>query len=164
MIAVESAGKELGPCLRAGRRLWSDPPRFLDTLADGCATQQSGQLTFPIMCRLVERDVITITDEQISGATRLFWERAKVRAAARGRQGGETAAGGTSRYGVQCQIIDVCVIVVCLLGLRGAPTSKVILRSWCLCQLNNKMLVSVIVPLFSISKIMIMCDMTLAVA
>ena len=79
MIAVEPAGKELGPCLRAGQRLWPQPPRFLQTLADGCATQQSGQLTFPILCRLVEKQVITVTDAQITEATRLFWERTKVR-------------------------------------------------------------------------------------
>ncbi|XP_043196171.1 beta-hydroxyaspartate dehydratase-like isoform X3 [Amphibalanus amphitrite] len=77
VIAVEPAGKELGPCLRAGRRLWADPPRFLSTLADGCTTQQCGQLTFPILCRLVEPEVITVTDRQIVDATRLFWERTK---------------------------------------------------------------------------------------
>ncbi|XP_037085120.1 probable serine racemase [Pollicipes pollicipes] len=77
VIAVEPDGKHLGPSLRAGRRLWLDPPRFISTLADGCTTQQCGRLTFPILCRLVEPTVLTVTDDQMAAATRRFWQRAK---------------------------------------------------------------------------------------
>ncbi len=55
VIGVEPEGKELGPCLKAGARLWSDPPVFLATAAEGIRTQQLGHLTFPIVCDLVEQ-------------------------------------------------------------------------------------------------------------
>ena len=80
VFAVEPEGKQLGPCLRAGRRLWPEPPadQLLPTLADGCQLQQVGQLPFPLLCRLVERQVLTVTDPQIAAATRTFWQRTKV--------------------------------------------------------------------------------------
>ncbi len=40
IIAVEPLGKNLGPCLKAKKRLWSDPPQFIDTIAEGIMTQQ----------------------------------------------------------------------------------------------------------------------------
>ena len=40
IIAVEPKGKELGPCLKAKQRLWSNPPQFIDTIAEGIKTQQ----------------------------------------------------------------------------------------------------------------------------
>ena len=46
--------------ISTGERLWSDPPRFVDTIADGIRFQQVGHLTFPIMCRLVEKQVFTV--------------------------------------------------------------------------------------------------------
>ncbi len=54
IIAVEPSGKQLGPCLKAKERLWSDPPKFVDTIAEGIRTQQVGNLTFPILCDLIE--------------------------------------------------------------------------------------------------------------
>ena len=35
IIAVEPKGKNLEPCLKAKQRLWSDPPQFIDTIAEG---------------------------------------------------------------------------------------------------------------------------------
>ena len=40
IIAVEPMGKELQPSLQAKKRLWSDPPLFIDTIAEGIKTQQ----------------------------------------------------------------------------------------------------------------------------
>ena len=40
IIAVEPRGKDLGPCLKAKKRLWSNPPQFIDTIAEGIKTQQ----------------------------------------------------------------------------------------------------------------------------
>ena len=40
IIAVEPRGKDLGPCLKAKQRLWSNPPQFIDTIAEGIKTQQ----------------------------------------------------------------------------------------------------------------------------
>lgn len=43
-----------------GKRLWPDPPRALDTVADGLRTQQLGQLTWPIAKDLVEQTVLSV--------------------------------------------------------------------------------------------------------
>jgi len=40
VIPVEPKGKELEPCLKAKERLWSNPPQFIDTIAEGIMTQQ----------------------------------------------------------------------------------------------------------------------------
>ena len=43
-----------------GERLWSGPPKFVDTIAEGIRTQQCGQLTFPILVDHIEKDVFTV--------------------------------------------------------------------------------------------------------
>ena len=40
VIAVEPEGKGLGKCLREKERLWTNPPQFLNTIAEGIKTQQ----------------------------------------------------------------------------------------------------------------------------
>ena len=55
VILVEPKGKDLGPCLRSGERLWPNPPRLLRTVAEGIRTQQMGSITFPIVCRHAEK-------------------------------------------------------------------------------------------------------------
>ncbi len=56
VVVVEPLGKDLGPSLRAGRRLWpAGPPRSVRTAAEGIRTQQLGRLTFPIVCRHAEK-------------------------------------------------------------------------------------------------------------
>ena len=42
VLAVEPLGKQLRPCLESGQRLWSDPPSFINTIAEGIMTQQVG--------------------------------------------------------------------------------------------------------------------------
>jgi len=44
----------------AGERLWPEPPRCLDTVADGMRMQQLGHLTWPIILEHAEKDVYTI--------------------------------------------------------------------------------------------------------
>lgn len=78
VIAVEPTGKDLSPSLKAGQRLWPNPPQFLDTIAEGIKTQQVGQLTFPILLDLIEKDVITVSDQDMIAAMRLVAERMKV--------------------------------------------------------------------------------------
>ena len=41
-------------------RVWPNPSKCLDTIADGIILQQLGHLTFPIICDLVEKDVFTL--------------------------------------------------------------------------------------------------------
>jgi len=92
VILVEPKGKDMQQSLKTGRRLWPDPPRFVDTIADGIRMQQLGKLTFPILCELAssgeqvkdERqafiilDVITVTDDEMAAACKLAAERAKL--------------------------------------------------------------------------------------
>ena len=40
VFAVEPKGKELQPCLKSKKRLWSNPPQFINTIAEGIMTQQ----------------------------------------------------------------------------------------------------------------------------
>lgn len=43
-----------------GERLWPNPPRFLDTIADGIRLQQLGHLTFPLILQVVEKHVFSV--------------------------------------------------------------------------------------------------------
>lgn len=74
VIAVEPAGKELAPCLEKRERQWPNPPQFLSTIAEGIMTQQVGQLTFPLLCDLVQ-GVVSVTDRQMAEGCRLAAER-----------------------------------------------------------------------------------------
>ena len=47
VYAVEPEGKNLEACLGARARLWSDPPQFLDTIAEGIMTQQVTHTSSP---------------------------------------------------------------------------------------------------------------------
>ena len=76
-MAVEPKGKDLAASLTRRERLWPNPPQFLNTIAEGIMTQQVGQLTFPILCDLVD-EVVTVTDPEMAEACRLAAERMKV--------------------------------------------------------------------------------------
>eukprot|EP00057_Strongylocentrotus_purpuratus_P022571 XP_011677045.1 PREDICTED: serine racemase [Strongylocentrotus purpuratus] len=60
VFAVEPEGKDLQRSLESGERMWVGPPRTLDTVADATPTQQVGQLTWPIVRDLVEKQVFTV--------------------------------------------------------------------------------------------------------
>ncbi|HEV7656566.1 MAG TPA: threo-3-hydroxy-L-aspartate ammonia-lyase [Mycobacteriales bacterium] len=75
VIGVEpEAGDDVRQSLRAGHRVTIPVPR---TIADGQQTTSPGELTFPIIQRLVE-DVVTVTDEEIVATMVLVFERMKV--------------------------------------------------------------------------------------
>ena len=78
VFAVEVKGKDLEPCLKSGKRLWPDPPQFLDTIADGIRTQQCGHLTFPILVENIEKEVFVASDEEMVKAMKLVFERMKL--------------------------------------------------------------------------------------
>lgn len=78
VIPVEPLGKQLSPCLTSGQRLWPNPPRFLDTIADSIRTQQIGELPFPILCSLADSGVLTVTDQQMVEGMMLAFQRMKV--------------------------------------------------------------------------------------
>ncbi|XP_065834976.1 uncharacterized protein [Oscarella lobularis] len=78
VFAAEPEGKELEKSLRAGKRMWPNPPRSIETIADGMRTQQLGQLTWPIVRDLVEKIVFTVNDEEIAAAMKFIFERLKV--------------------------------------------------------------------------------------
>src|SRR4051794_21933565 len=74
VIGVEpEAGDDFQRSLRAGERVRIDVPR---TIADGQQLPIPGELTFPVIQKLVH-DVVTVSDAEIVDAMRLLFERAK---------------------------------------------------------------------------------------
>ena len=75
VVGVEpEAGNDTQQSLAQGRIVHIDTPR---TIADGAQTQHSGNLTFPIIQRLVSR-IETVSDEQLIRSMRFFAERMKM--------------------------------------------------------------------------------------
>jgi threonine dehydratase len=75
VIGVEpEAGNDTQQSLAAGHIVHIDTPK---TIADGAQTQHSGQLTFPVIQRLVKA-VVTVSDMQLVQAMRFFAERMKL--------------------------------------------------------------------------------------
>ena len=75
IIGVEpEAGDDFVRSLAAGERVRIEVPR---TIADGQQTNIPGELTFPVIQKLVD-EVITVSDEEIVAAMQLLFERAKV--------------------------------------------------------------------------------------
>jgi threonine dehydratase len=75
VIGVEpEAGNDTQQSLARGEIVHIATPL---TIADGAQTQHSGQLTFPVIQRLV-RAVVTVTDEQLVATMRFFAERMKM--------------------------------------------------------------------------------------
>lgn len=75
VIGVEpAAGDDTARSLAAGERVEIDVPR---TIADGQAIASPGELTFPIVQRLVDR-VELVSDDEIRSAMRFAFERLKI--------------------------------------------------------------------------------------
>jgi threo-3-hydroxy-L-aspartate ammonia-lyase len=75
VIGIEpEAGNDTQRSLAAGRIVHIDTPK---TIADGAQTQHSGNLTFPVIQRLVSR-IETVSDTQLVAAMRFFAERMKM--------------------------------------------------------------------------------------
>ncbi len=75
VIGVEpEAGNDAQQSLRSGAIVRIPVPQ---TIADGAQTPEVGQLTFPIMQRLVT-DIVTVSDEQLRLQMRFFAERMKI--------------------------------------------------------------------------------------
>ena len=75
VIGVEpEAGNDTQQSLAQGRIVHIDTPK---TIADGAQTQHSGELTFPVIQRLVSR-IVTVSDAQLVQAMRFFAERLKL--------------------------------------------------------------------------------------
>jgi threonine dehydratase len=74
VIGVEpEAGDDFVRSLAAGERVRIDVPR---TIADGQQLPLPGELTFPVIQRLVD-EVVTVSDDEIVDAMRLLFERVK---------------------------------------------------------------------------------------
>src|SRR5687768_4676814 len=72
--AEPAAGNDGSRSFRAGHIIRIDTPQ---TIADGAQNQQLGQLTFPIIQRLVE-DIVEVTDAELVDCMRFFAERMKI--------------------------------------------------------------------------------------
>jgi threonine dehydratase len=75
LIGVEpEAGNDAQQSLRSGAIVRIPVPK---TIADGAQTPAVGELTFPIMRRLVT-DIVTVSDEQLRAQMHFFAERMKI--------------------------------------------------------------------------------------
>jgi threonine dehydratase len=75
VIGVEpAAGNDAQQSLRSGVIVHIPVPQ---TIADGAQTTAVGELTFPIMQRLVS-DIVTVSDDQLRAQMRFFAERMKI--------------------------------------------------------------------------------------
>jgi threonine dehydratase len=75
VIGVEpEAGNDTQQSLALGRIVHIDTPK---TIADGAQTQHSGELTFPVIQRLVSR-IVTVSDAQLVQAMHFCAERLKM--------------------------------------------------------------------------------------
>jgi threo-3-hydroxy-L-aspartate ammonia-lyase len=75
IIGVEpEAGDDFVRSLAAGERIEIEVPR---TIADGQQTPMPGELTFPVIQKLVH-EVVTVSDAEIVTAMRLLFERTKI--------------------------------------------------------------------------------------
>ena len=75
VVGVEpEAGNDTQLSLARGEIVHIDTPR---TIADGAQTQHSGQLTFPVIQRLVQA-IVTVSDAQLIATLRFFAERMKL--------------------------------------------------------------------------------------
>ncbi|XP_067938670.1 serine racemase-like [Watersipora subatra] len=77
VYAVTPKGKMLEDCLRAGERLWPNPPQFLDTIADAIKLQQTGFNTFTLLKELAEKNVFEMSDEEMIEGMRFSFHRMK---------------------------------------------------------------------------------------
>jgi threonine dehydratase len=68
------AGNDTQRSLAEGRIVHIDTPK---TIADGAQTQHTGELTFPVIQRLV-RGIVTVSDQQLVETMRFFAERMKI--------------------------------------------------------------------------------------
>jgi threo-3-hydroxy-L-aspartate ammonia-lyase len=75
VIGVEpELGDDTFQSLASGRRVTIDVPR---TIADGQAVEAPGELTFPIIQKLVER-IVLVGEDEIRDAMRFAFERLKI--------------------------------------------------------------------------------------
>uniref|UniRef100_A0A914URH6 Serine racemase n=1 Tax=Plectus sambesii TaxID=2011161 RepID=A0A914URH6_9BILA len=77
VFCVEPQGKELERCLHAGERLWADPPKLLNTVADGIRVERVGDRCFQFVVANCEKTVLSVTNEEIIDAMKLTWSRTK---------------------------------------------------------------------------------------
>jgi threonine dehydratase len=75
VIGVEpAAGNDAQQSLRSGTIVTIPVPK---TIADGAQTQHVGELTFPIMRKLVQ-DIVTVSDDKLLDQIKFFAERMKI--------------------------------------------------------------------------------------
>ena len=81
VYAVEPLGKDLEATLARGAPAGqpaAPPPPPLATIADGMRTKPVGALTGPVIAELLDRPVLSVSDDEIRAAMRLIMERLKV--------------------------------------------------------------------------------------
>jgi threonine dehydratase len=78
VFAVEPFGKQLSRSLKAGHLICEDRSKLLNTLADGMRIPGIGDHCFPVLSSLCEKEVFSVTDDQIIDAMKLSFQRLKL--------------------------------------------------------------------------------------
>lgn len=78
VLMVEPKGKELAKSMKAGNWMWDGPDRNFSTVADSINRQHLGKLTWPIVLKYAESDVLTVEDEEIIQGMKFAFQRLKI--------------------------------------------------------------------------------------
>lgn len=78
IFIVEPKGKNSEQSLKAGERLWKPPFNLLETIADGIRMPVLGVRTWPIILQNVEKEIFTISDEELTSAMKFVYQRMKL--------------------------------------------------------------------------------------
>jgi threonine dehydratase len=116
------AGNDAQSSLRRGEIV--SLPSSPDTIADGARTTSIGKINFAILRENV-RDIVTVTDEELLGATRFFLERMKVVVEPTGALG--AAAVMTGKFDVRGKRVGVMVT-------GGNADLGLLARRWGMCS------------------------------
>jgi len=78
VFGVEPLGKQLSRSLLAGQLICEDRSKLLNTIADGIRIPGIGDHCFPVLSALCEKEVFSVTDEEIIEAMKLTFQRLKL--------------------------------------------------------------------------------------
>nr|BED43047.1 aspartate racemase like protein [Todarodes pacificus] len=78
VFMVEPKGKDLAKSMKAGHWLWEGPDRNFVTIADSINRQQLGKLTWPIVLKHAESDVLSVEDDEIIQGMKFAFQRLKI--------------------------------------------------------------------------------------
>uniref|UniRef100_A0A0N4ZPR1 Serine racemase n=1 Tax=Parastrongyloides trichosuri TaxID=131310 RepID=A0A0N4ZPR1_PARTI len=78
IYCVEVIGKNLQESVDAKERLWDEDCQLLDTIADGIRVIKVGDKCFSPLLKYCEKEILTVTDDEIKNAMTMIYEELKI--------------------------------------------------------------------------------------